>query len=101
MYSLRIVEQIRESENDKFERVESNHELGDAYSKISRGTRFFCNAVIAYGMKDECELDFDQFIKGSNGDVFIVRKSEPNHLFYYFVMTENGSTFEKLNSNER
>ena len=98
MYSLRIVEQIRESENYKFERVESNHELGDAYSKISRGTRFFSNAVIAYGMKGEDELDFDQFIKGSNGDVFIVRKSEPNHLFYYFVMTENGSTFEKLNS---
>ncbi|MGE4284837.1 MAG: hypothetical protein AB7G87_14185 [Clostridia bacterium] len=49
-------------------------------------------------MKDECELDFDQFIKGSNGDVFIVRKSEPNHLFYYFIMTENGSTFEKLSN---
>ena len=98
MYSLRIVEQIRESENDKFERVESNHELGDAYSKFSRGTRFFRNEAIERGMKDEDELDFDQFIKGSNGYVFIVRKSEPNHLFYYFVMTENGSTFEKLNS---
>ena len=38
MFTFRIIEETRENENEPFDQVISNHELGNAYSIFKKGS---------------------------------------------------------------
>lgn len=96
MFYLRIIEETRENENDPFEQVIENFALGNAYSILRKGA--------TQEFEDEMKTNYPEtnldelraLICGENGlRVFITNETKLNR-YDYFVMTENGKTFERL-----
>jgi len=104
MFTLRIIEETRENENAPFEQVIENHSLGKSYAKLKQGvTKEF--DIEVERLKDELKEDWpktdvkndvDSLICGQNGEVFFIMKETPLKRYDYFIMTENGKTFERL-----
>lgn len=99
MFVLRIIEETRKSTNEAFDQVITNYEVGKSYSVLkSRVTTEF----------DEIMKDFPDAIKEDVSAVICTEKRfEDNNVFFiikptelkqysYFIMTDNGKTFEKL-----
>jgi hypothetical protein len=95
MYTLRIIEETRKSKDDPFRQMVHNHCLGDAYTVRRKGVSpDFAEAVMKAigGDTEYTEL----IVTGSNGDTFVKYRSHEYDKFTYFIMTENGKTFERL-----
>jgi len=96
MYTLRIIEEVRENEKLPFEQVIENFELGLSYTKIEKG----CSKEFSRIMKDlfpsESDLEIESLIIGENEKVFFVFKATSLRNNSYFIMTESGKTLERL-----
>ena len=92
MYALRNVEIIRDLENDTFEKITSNYELGCAYSKIDVDSKRFKDLY-----PDVRTDGIICMVSGENGVSFFIEKSTVDHSRDYYIMTESGKTFERLN----
>jgi len=77
MFILRIIEETRKDENSPFEQKIRNLELGNSYSIKKE--------------KDNLTL-----LCGENGIRFFVQEPLPNSHYFYFIMTDNGQTFENI-----
>lgn len=104
MFTLRIIEETRENENAPFEQVIENHSLGKSYAKLKQGiTKEFDSEVenLKEQLKEnwpnlDVKTEVDTLICGDNGEQFFVMKDTPLKRHDYFIMTENGKTFERL-----
>lgn len=103
MFILRIIEEVSGNENAKIEQVENNHFLGKSYSKLKNGTSQFDDELEKWQQNLDVfwpdlnvKKDVDLFICGENGDSYFVLKSSPLKKYSYFIMSENGQTFERL-----
>ena len=95
MYTLRIIEETRYNENDAFEQVIENFELGKAYSRVNNGTKEFDKIMMdLYPEWNKDEVL--SIISGENEDEFFILKNNDFRQHTYFIMTESGKTFEKL-----
>lgn len=95
MYTLRIIEETRENEKSPFEQVIRNIEIGDSYTKVKRE----CSTVFSKLIDDYPEYakgSVREFILFGNGEVYPISESDSNHNWSYFIMTDNGKTFERL-----
>ena len=105
MFTLRIIEETRENENAPFEQVQNNHSLGRGYSKLKKGiTKEFDLEInrLSPQLKENwpnlnVETEVDSIICGANGDSWFIMKDSPLKRYDYFIMTESGQTFERLN----
>lgn len=104
MFTLRIIEEMRENENAPVERIENNHSLGKGYSKLKQGvTKEFDLEIerLAPQLKENwpnlnVKTEVDSIIRGENGDSWFIMKEAPLANYSYFIMTETGATFERL-----
>ena len=103
MYTLRIIEEIRENENVPFGQVIENHLLGKSYATLKR------NLTPEFGeelkrLQIELGNNFpnidlggiETIVCGSNNDQFFIVKDTPLVRHDYFIMSSNGETFERL-----
>lgn len=98
MFVLRIIEESRKHEFDPFSQVVENHELGKAYSKLEKGITPEFEEVMKYEFPDEKSNSVKAIILGENGDSFFISENTDNRTYSYFIMTENGSTFERISN---
>ena len=105
MFTLRIIEETRENENAPFEQVIENHLLGKSYAKLKQGVTKEFETEIEYfkaQLKEDwpqhinVKTEVDMLICGDNGDKFFIMKETPLKRYDYFIMSENGKTFERL-----
>jgi len=96
MYTLRIIEETRDSENDPFEQVVENFSLGNSYAVLKNGTTKEFDRVMSAEFPETERSHIKALICGENKDVFFVEENEANRNFQYYIMTECGKTFERL-----
>ncbi len=96
MFTLRIVTEFRDKETDPLDKITDNNELGNSYAKLEKGkTRMFDQIMDEqFGEYDKSEVK--ALVIGENGLVFFISESKDNEVYAYFIMSENGKTFEKL-----
>ena len=96
MYTLRIIAEERANKDMPFEQTIHNYSLGNAYTKVERGSKTF-NSIMD-GSYPDFKKEAVRFIICSEDkkEWFIMENSE-YQIFSYFIMTENGTTFERLN----
>jgi len=95
MYTLRIIEETRENEGVPFEQVIKNFELGNFYQIARRG----CTSKFDELLKEQPEPlrnRIRMFIVGVGGNAMPILSKTETVQCEYFVMTGNGSTFERL-----
>ena len=96
MFSLRIIEETRKNENEAFEQVTTNHSLGNSYSILEKGKTSEFDDLMKKTYPEHDKSKLKGIICSDLGDDFFIEKNEENKIFQYFIMTENGKTFEKL-----
>ena len=95
MYTLRIIEETREREKEPFEQVIKNFELGSFYQIARRG----CTSKFDELLKEQPEHlrhIIRMFVVGIGGNAMPILSKTETVQCEYFVMTENGKTFERL-----
>ena len=95
MFALRVIFETRENTDSPFSQEIETYELGKSYSVLKRNnTRLFTDAIKRYMDVDDNSVR--AIVSGDNGtEWFILNNSELVNAAYY-VMTDSGSTFEKL-----
>lgn len=95
MFALRVIFETRENTDSPFSQEIETYELGKSYSVLKRNnTRLFPDAIKRYMDVDDNSVR--AIVAGDNGNEwFILNNSELVNATYY-VMTDSGSTFEKL-----
>jgi sulfatase maturation enzyme AslB (radical SAM superfamily) len=95
MFTLRIIEEVRENESLPFEQVLENFELGIPYSKVKRGwTKEFEATIKDWPHEDSSSVEC--IVCGENGTNFFICANNPLRHYQYFIMTDSGKTFERL-----
>ena len=92
MYTLRIIEEVRKNENTPFSQVIRNFNLGDSYSTYTKGSEKF-NEIVSNLPKDN---EIRKIVIDSKQLEYTIFSCSKNTKFSYFIMTENGKTFERL-----
>jgi hypothetical protein len=96
MYTLRIKEKTRVNASDAFDEVDENFSLGDAYSVLIKGkTKEFYNVMASEYPDTETDM-IAGLICGENRKEYFIETNTQLKKFEYFIMTDNGQTFEKL-----
>jgi len=96
MFVLRIIEETRENENEPFEQIIENFELGSAYTRLKSGVTKEFDNVMEKEFPDSDKNNVESLICGQNGDIYFMEKNNENKVYRYFIMTEVGQTFERL-----
>lgn len=97
MYTLRVIIEERENSNSPYEQVIHNYDLGNSYTKISNGSKLFYE-IIDRLYPEFPKDDVVSIICSEKQDEWFVMNNSENKKRFYFIMTENGSTFEKLSN---
>jgi|WetSurMetagenome_2_1015567.scaffolds.fasta_scaffold82767_3 hypothetical protein len=96
MYTLRIKEKTRKDIDDEFDEVYENFNLGDSYSVLIKDkTNEFYNVITAE-YPDTKTDNMLGLICGENRKEFFIEEYTPLKQFEYFIMSDNGQTFERL-----
>ena len=101
MFALRIIEETRENENEPFEQVIENFEVGKSYSVIKKGITKEFDRIMDEQFPEIDKADISALLcieKGDEklGNVFFIWPKTSLRVYSYFIMTESGKTFEKL-----
>ena len=96
MFTLRIIEETRGSENDPFEQVIENFEVGYSYSILKKGdTKEFDQLMRREYPESEIE-SIESLLCTEQGRVFFIWTPTKLQVYSYFIMSEGGKTFERL-----
>lgn len=101
MYTLRIIKETRDNVNVPFEQEIENFELGTNYCvlKKNRTSEFDRELKLLTGNEDINSVDFPwirSILRSDNGLKFFIQNPTEISQYTYFVMTDNGKTFERL-----
>ena len=98
MYALRIIKQTRENVDDNFDYVTENFCIGLSYSVIRADSKEFRRIMDAEypDLKQSCKEKIRALLCCGNGQTFFIEGKDSLREYEYFIMTERGSTFEKL-----
>lgn len=96
MFALRIIEETRENENHPFEQVVENYALGNYYSQLKKGSTKEFDELMKKEYPEHDVETVRAIIIGENKLTMFVEENSENKQYSYFVMTENGKTFERL-----
>lgn len=97
MYTLRIIEETRESENEPWEQVIEDHELGDSYSIIKKSTspKEFKRLMDMYYPESTDHSQIRGIVVGSkNKSVFFLCTENDLRCNAYYTMSD-GKTITK------
>lgn len=96
MFTLRIIEETRENENAPFEQVIENFGLGNSYAVLKKGNTSEFDATMKKNHPETSQDGIRALLCAENGLEFFICDEKPNMRYSYFIMTENGKTFERL-----
>jgi hypothetical protein len=96
MFVLRIIEETRENEQTPFHQVIENFELGNSYSILKKGITKEFDEVMKRIYPDKKTEDVSALLCTETGKEFFIENYNPLRQYSYFVMNENGKTFERL-----
>jgi hypothetical protein len=95
MYTLRIIEEVREDEKSPFTSSRLNIELGKSYRVLTpeSGSDFFghISHLPEHEQKNTLAVIIDNY-----GEVHRLINNTLNLRWNYFIMTDTGSTLERL-----
>ena len=95
MYTLRVIIESRSNEKKPFDQVIDNYSLGNSYRIAKKGI----SKQFAEGIKEFPEVDDEDVravIFSEKQTTWFIRNGNDNTKYSYFIMTENGKTFERL-----
>lgn len=92
MYTLRIIEETRKNEKSPFVQVIRNFNLGSSYSTCTDGSVEF-DKIVSDFPKDNV---IRKIVIDSKCLEHTVLSNNELRNYSYFIMTENGKTFERL-----
>ncbi len=95
MYTLRVIIEERSDEKKPFEQVIDNYALGNSYRIAKRGI----SKEFEEGIKEfpaESANDVKAVLFSEKEQTWFIMESGENIKYSYFIMTENGKTFERL-----
>lgn len=95
MYTLRIIKEFKFSEKDPWQQEIENIELGCSYSLFKGFHPMILKAQDQFKEVDVKEKIMAVIHSGNKDEINIWKSDEHTHRSY-FVLTENGSTFEKI-----
>jgi len=95
MYTLRIIEEIRDRETKVFDQIISNHALGSCYTFVKKGTKFF-DECLKNKYPETDKTTVSGLVLTETGNVWFLKVPEVNRRNTYYVMTDTGKTFERL-----
>lgn len=97
MFVLRIIEEERKNTSAPFEQVIENFELGNAYTRLKKNSTSEFDEVMKHYYPETSKDDIDSIICGHNGLRFFIVCNTELKTNAYFIMTESGQTFERIN----
>lgn len=95
MYTLRVIIEERSDEKKPFEQVIDNYALGNSYRVAKNGN----SKQFEEGLKEfpeENVKDVKAVLFSEKEQTWFIMNSSENIKYSYFIMTENGKTFERL-----
>jgi hypothetical protein len=96
MFALRIIEEMRENENAPFEQVIENYALGNYYSQLRKGSTKEFDQLMKENYPEHDIATIKAIIIGENKLTMFVKENTSDKQYSYFIMTENGKTFERI-----
>jgi len=96
MYTLRIIENTRSNETERFDSVIENFELGCSYSRIQKNKTKEFDILMKEEYPNVDDTNIDSIIFGENGKKFFIEAFSPLKEYTYFIMSDNGNTLERL-----
>ena len=97
MYTLRIIIEERENQSFPFEQTIHNYSLGNSYTKVDYGSKNFWAIINEFYPDFDMKYEIKSIICSEDKKEWFVMKNNENKTFSYFIMTDNGTTFERLN----
>lgn len=95
MYTLRVIIESRSNDKSPFEQVIDNYSLGNSYRIAKKGaSKQFAEGIKNYPKEEVSDVLAVLF--SEKQETWFIHKGDLNTKYYYFVMTENGKTFERL-----
>jgi len=95
MYTLRVIIEERSDEKKPFEQVTDNYALGNSYRVAKKGnSKEFEQGIAEYPTESSDNVKAVLF--SEKEQTWFILESSKNIKYSYFVMTENGKTFERL-----
>ena len=96
MYTLRILTETKDGNGRKTSRTE-NFDLGSNYSVYDKFSEEV-NEVLE-NSTDKAKEDFRLMVRGEKGPIFIIKKMDQDDgtRCRYYIVSDNGQTFESLN----
>jgi len=96
MYSFRVIEESRANEKAPFETIPTTYGIGGFYSVLKKGS--------TGKFEEKMKKDYPEFkineirgiVVGANGVELFLMEDSVNNKAAYFIMTDTGSTLEKL-----
>jgi len=95
MYSLRIIEETRKDEKSPFGSIPTTYNIGEFYSVLKKGS----TGKFEEKFKEYPEWDIKSvrgIVIGSNKMELFLMEDLPNEKTTYYIMTDSGSTLERL-----
>lgn len=95
MYTLRVIIEERSDEKKPFEQVIDNYALGNSYRVAKKGV----SKQFEDGLKEypkESTEGVKAVLFSEKGETWFIMESSENVKYSYFIMTENGKTFDRL-----
>lgn len=96
MYTLRIIEETKNEGNTYYDQMINNHALGNSYSVIKNGASDDFHSIMKEKYPEWDKTRIKAIVLSSKQETFFIDKGEANKQYSYFIMTENGKTFERL-----
>lgn len=96
MYTLRIIEKTRENENDAFDEVIENFELGNSYTVLIKGATKEFDKIMKNNHSGTKHDGIKSLLCAENGEEFFIWNETSNRMYSYYIMTESGKTFDRL-----
>lgn len=96
MFVLRIIEETRQSENEPFEQVIENFEIGNSYSRVKKGVTKEFDQIMESDFPEYEKEPIESLLCTEHGRTFFIWTPTPLRVYSYFIMSESGKTFERL-----
>lgn len=95
MFVLRIIEKTREDKSIPFEEVIENFEIGISYTRLWKGTSEF-NEIMEREFPEADKEPIESLVCTELGRYFFIWHPNELRVYDYFIMSENGKTFERM-----
>ena len=95
MFALRIINKTRDNVNEPFKQQIETYELGLSYALIKKDTSKEFNEILTRSNVEDHTI-VRAIVSGDNGLEFFIEDNTPLIQKSYYIVSCNGSTFEKL-----